>query len=127
MFLLQLSAAWVATDAARARRDRLILAMERTNVSRAAAAFHMRISEQQLSDQLALRQPLNLFRLCDLFQACPDLEDAYAARGLEERGWRVMKDAALLRLVDAVQAMTDRRPMLKSDLPSVTSERRHAS
>jgi hypothetical protein len=125
MFLLQLSAAWVATDAARARRDRLIAAMTRTNVTRAEAAYYMRISEQQLSDQLALRHPLNLFRLCDLFQACPDLEDAYAARGLEERGWCVLRDAAILRLVDAVQAMTD-RPMLKADLPRVTDERRHA-
>lgn len=126
MILPMFSAAWVVTDAARSRRDRLVAAMQQTSTSRAVAAYHMRISEQQLSDQLALRQPLNLFRLSDLFDAIPDIEDAFCALCLQDRGWRVLRDVAILRLVDAVQAMTaeQKRPVLKASLPCADERKR---
>lgn len=127
------TAVWQPTPAAIRRSRRLAAVLHQHGVKYEYAASVMGLSFTDFCDQLACRKPLNFYRLADLFEKHPELEDAYEQAGLESRGWRVMKDAVLVNLVDAVQEsvglvkeLTTKRRMVKASLELQAETRRRA-
>lgn len=59
-------AAWVATDKARTLRDLIEATRKRMGAERKAFCDAAGLTEQQYSDQMALRAPMNIFRLADV-------------------------------------------------------------
>lgn len=80
-------------------RRRVVLALERSGISRKEAAITMRLTEQRLSEALNGRSPLSVFRLADL----PDeFWDAFDEIGVDERGRGVVVPAVVAKLVRSV-------------------------
>lgn len=112
--LLGVAGAWVVTDEARALRDIVFGAMTRWmarhRCGRALFADKAGLTEKQLSDQLTLKAPLNLWRLADVPGFRRDLlEELAHAEGCDvfER-YRTK----MILIVDR-----SARPMLKACLP----------
>lgn len=124
-----IAAVWIATVASRNYNTDLQAALTRAGVSRKEAAYAMGLSEQQLSDQLAMRVPLNAYRLADLFAAYPAVEDAWIELRAERRGFRLIRDVLMRQLIDAVTVwtVTQRKPkMAKASLPATDNAERIA-
>lgn len=104
-------AAWVATDASRHTGAQIALAIRMGGVPQKNAAAVMGLSEAQLTEQLAARQPLNHFRLDQLFAAYPQVENAYHALRAERRGLCFISTAELADLTQSVRQLvgSDRR------------------
>lgn len=108
MFIL--GGAWTATD--RSRRLSLLVqrTFQRLGLSRKELEQHCGLTERQLSDQLTLKQPLNLWRLADV----PGFLTTFLLVLAEAQGY-VAYPAESVKLI--VQVETSPRPMLKASLP----------
>lgn len=128
MFYVPLSfVAWTPSDAARERRDDLLEAIRVCGVSRVEMSQALGLTEQQISMQLGLRYPLNAWRLADLFDVRPDLEDEFHKIRLQRHGWRALRDEWLLKLVDAVTVIVStqrKKPMARAALKMADEERK---
>ena len=100
-------AVWCKTQASEDYRNDLAEAIRR-RILRKQAAEAMKLDEQALCKQLALNEPLNTYRLADLFSAYPEVEAELLKLRAARRGFRLFDDAAFGRLIDAVTALAVR-------------------
>lgn len=116
---------WSATNAALELRDDVLLAARRAGMADKAVAGWLDIGKSQLSDQLALRGHLSLWR-------CASLPREFWVQFLIVRahryGLRVLADDALTQLVKDVSTMMDQRKkvMASMGLEDAAEERRRA-
>lgn len=103
-------AAWEATDESRATAKDFLEALGATGLSAKEAASRMDMSVSQLSDQLANRAHLSLWRLT-MLPAKTQAE--FFKRRLARFGYYVVEDAAI---ADLIRAVSQRRQMVKAEL-----------
>jgi hypothetical protein len=118
--LLFTSGAWIASDAARELADDIETTRLRLRWTRKVMAGCMGLTEQQLSNQLTLKEPLNVYRLADLSS---DFWRVFILIRAERIGQHVIEDAGLRELIEAVCILTRRRRVLTVSLPSRGKER----
>ena len=101
---------WVATDESRRVRDVVLAAMARLGLARKVFADRANLSEKQLSDQLTMKQPLNLYRLADVpgFLRC----FLFALAEVEHCSVYPNEQVTLV-----IHVHPHGRPMLKASLP----------
>lgn len=102
--------AWVASDSSRRLSVLVQRTFQRMDLSRKELEEHCGLSEKQLSDQLTLKHPLNLWRLADI----PGFLRAFMLVLAEEEE-HVAYPSERVRLI--VQVVESPRPMLKASLP----------
>lgn len=103
--------AWIASEGARELCADIQAAATRAGLSRKDMAYHMDLSESQLSDQLALRHPLNAYRLADLPKA---FWRQFVVVRAERVAVQVIEDSRLQELMRALDRW--QVSMLKSEL-----------
>lgn len=110
-----LDAIWIASEQARLLRDDIVEAFDRARLTRKDVADSMRITEQELCDELALRKPMNVWRLSDLPMRfwC----EFVVVRG-RRTGQAVLEDCRLSRVVEFVEHLIPtRKPMAGMAMP----------
>lgn len=112
-------AAWVATERARWIRDLIEATRKRMGVERKAFCAQAGLTEQQYSDQIALRAPMNVFRLADVEDFWRTFLDVLA-----EHEDCLVVDKRYVSLIVKVQESP--RPMLRADVPQFREDRKRA-
>lgn len=112
-------AAWIANEASRIWGQDMADALKLARVPQKVAADEMGLREPQLSDQLAARQPLNIYRFAELCERHPEVEIAFWKVRAERRGLCVMDRPELARLVNATALIAGR--MLRRQPLKVTA------
>src|SRR5689334_12078724 len=126
------SAAWQISHDARALVDALIRALDRAGICPKAAAYYQGISESQWNHQLHGRHGahVSLYRVSVLVQRRPDVLRFWLEEMVSAVQARLVTDVDMRRLIDGLQTLilltqaSDRRPMLKADLPTEQEKER---
>lgn len=109
-----LDAIWIASEQARLLRDDIVEAFDRARLTRKDVADSMRITEQELCDELALRKPMNVWRLSDLPMRFWCEFVVVRARRTGQAVWSDMRLDSVVEFVERL--MPNRKSMAKAGL-----------
>lgn len=107
--------AWTASDRSRRLSVLVQRTFQRMELTRKEQEAYTGLSEKQISDQLTLKQPLNLWRLADI----PGFLRAFMLVLAEEHD-HVAYPVERVKLI--VQVQESPRPMLKAFVPTLRDE-----
>jgi hypothetical protein len=107
---------WVASEKARTLRDLIEQTRTRMALNRQEFADLAGLTEKQLSDQLTLKAPLNIYRLADVSKFFYTLLFVLA-----EHYDCVVYPKHMVKLIVRVESQP--RPMLKAELPYAKEEK----
>lgn len=116
-------AAWAPTEPARCLALVIVAASARCQLSRKEMADLMGLNEAQLSRQLALQEPMNVFRLAQLPGSW---WASFVIELAKHHALCVIEDVRVGSLVTAVQALvatTPKKRMARASLPESVRER----